>query len=535
VLRIRLLSAFCRCLVLGAMLFPCWSLAQTSGSGSPATPADLTSTVRDLEQQVKDLRQAVSEIRDEARTYREETKELRDELRRVQGVNTSLALSKGSAATSEAPAPQEGETPSSAQASGSLEKRVSSLEEQSQLLEGKVNEQYQTKVESASKYRIRLSGIALMNTFSNRGAFDNQDLPSFVEPFRTGNPGGSFGATMRQSEFGLELFGPRLAGARTSAEVHFDLAGGFPLTPNGVTSGLFRLRTATMRLDWKDTSIITGQDESFFSPLSPSSFASLAVPAFNYAGNLWGWIPQIRIEHRFHLSEDTFFNLQGGVVDNLTGDQPASQWGNIPQAGERSSQPAYATRIAYTRPLFDRPMTLGAAGYYSRQDWWYGKHVDGWAGMADWAIPLPARFAVTGEFYRGYSIGSLGGGIGRSTVLSDQIFLPSTQVQGINSIGAWSQIKFKANEKLEFNGAYGIDNPYTEDLRAYPLTVYATDQSNSGIDPTLRQNRSSLVNFIYRPRSNLLFSTEYRHLRSYRVDAGSQSGEQINLIMGILF
>ena len=93
----------------------------------------------------------------------------------------------------------------------------------------------------------------------------------------------------------------------------------------------------------------------------------------------------------------------------------------------------------------------------------------------------------------------------------------------------------EALEKLEFNGAYGIDNPYTSDLRAYPLVVYSANQSNSGIDPTLRQNRSSLVNFIYRPRSNLLFSAEYRHLRSYRVDAGSQSGEQINLIMGILF
>jgi regulator of replication initiation timing len=515
---------------------PIYCAAQSGEPAKAETQPDLNATVRELQQQVKELREAVAEIRGEAQTYRAETNALREELHQVQRVTTTTAVVRTSESTGTVAGQDQSSTvQSQPDQAGSLEKRVSDLEEQSQLLEGKVNEQYQTKVESASKYRIRLSGIALLNVFSNRGAFDNQDFPSTVEPFRGGNPDGSFGATMRQSEFGVEVFGPRLAGAKTTAEAHFDLAGGFPLTPNGVTSGLVRLRTATLRMDWKDTSVVGGQDEAFFSPLSPTSFASLAVPAFNYAGNLWGWIPQVRIEHRFHVSENSSFNLQGGIVDNLTGDQPASEWGNIPQAGERSSQPAYATRIAYSRPLFGSPMTLGAAGYYSRQDWWYGKHVDGWAGMADWTVPLPHRFDLTGEFYRGYSIGGLGGGIGRSVVQSDQIFLPSTQVQGIASIGGWSQLKFRANEKLEFNGAYGIDNPYTEDLRAYPLVVYSADQSNSGIDPTLRQNRSSLVNFIYRPRSNLLFSAEYRHLRSYRLDAGSQSGEQINLIMGILF
>src|ERR1039458_6979416 len=44
---------------------------------------------------------------------------------------------------------------------------AASLEEEYQLLSGKVDDQYQTKVESASKYRVRLSGIVLMNLASN--------------------------------------------------------------------------------------------------------------------------------------------------------------------------------------------------------------------------------------------------------------------------------------------------------------------------------------------------------------------------------
>ena len=50
----------------------------------------------------------------------------------------------------------------------------------------------------------------------------------------------------------------------------------------------------------------------------------LAVPAFSYAGNLWGWIPQVRIEHRFNLSEGQSITVQGGIMDNVTGELPSS-------------------------------------------------------------------------------------------------------------------------------------------------------------------------------------------------------------------
>ena len=58
--------------------------------------------------------------------------------------------------------------------------------------------------------------------------------------------------------------------------------------PNGVNSGLVRLRTATMRLDWKNTDVVVGQDQLFFAPNSPTSFASLIVPALSYSGQLVG-------------------------------------------------------------------------------------------------------------------------------------------------------------------------------------------------------------------------------------------------------
>ncbi len=291
---------------------------------------------------------------------------------------------------------------------------MASLEESTQLVNSKVDDQYQTKVESASKYRVRLSGIVLLNLFNSHGDTDNLDFPSFVSGPSTGT--GSFGATMRQSEIGLEVFGPTLAGAKTSASLQADFAGGLPSTWNGVDFGVFRLRTASMRMDWKDTSIVAGQDSAFFSPLSPTSFASLAVPALNYAGNLWAWTPQVRIEHRFELSGDQNILLQGGILDNLTGEFPPNSYFRVPGPGELTRQPAYAIRTAWTHKLFGQPLTLGVAGYYSRQEWDYDHYVDGWSGMADWEIPLAPRVLFTGEFYRGEAMGGIGGGIGQSVV-----------------------------------------------------------------------------------------------------------------------
>jgi hypothetical protein len=49
------------------------------------------------------------------------------------------------------------------------------------------------------------------------------------------------------------------------------------------------------------------------------------------------------------------------------------------------------------------------------------------------------------------------------------------------------------------------------------------------------RNRSALVNFIYHPRSDLLFSLEYRHLRTFDVQSFTRSAEHINATMGVLF
>jgi hypothetical protein len=397
------------------------------------------------------------------------------------------------------------------------------------LLGSKINEQYQTKVESAAKYRVRLSGIVLMNAFRNVGASDNLDLPDYAQPpAAPGLAQTSFGATLRQSEIGLEIFGPTLAGAKTSANVQFDFAGGFPATNNGVNFGIARLQTASLRLDWKQTSVIAGQDSLFISPLSPTSFASLAIPAFAYAGNLWGWTPQLRVEHRFDLADQQTLTLQGGILDNLDWETPSDPFFRSAQAGELSGQPAYAMRTAWSRPVSDHPLSFAAAGYYGRQNWGWDRSVDAWAGMTDWQIPILRRLILSGEFYRGRGVGGLGGAVGQTIVYGGNPLYSTTSIRGLDSAGGWSQLKFQLTPKLELNGVFAEDNAFAGDIRGF-----ATDANNFG--PILGRNRGALGNLVYRPRSDLLLSAEFRRLRTFPVYDSASVTNQINLAMGVLF
>jgi hypothetical protein len=409
-----------------------------------------------------------------------------------------------------------------------LVERVQKLEESTSLLGSKIDEQYQTKVETASKYRARLSGIVLMNAFRNVGASDNLDFPNYAEPPGPGASQASFGATLRQTEIGVEVFGPTLAGAKSSANVQLDFSGGFPSTPNGVDFGIARLQTASVRLDWQHTSVIAGQDSLFISPLSPTSFASLSTPAFAYAGNLWGWTPQLRVEHRFDLSDRQTFTVAAGIMDNLDWEPPTSQYSRTAQAGERSGQPAYAIRTAWSRPVFDHPLSLGVAGYYGRQDWSWDRYVDAWAGMADWQIPIVRRLTLSGEFYRGRGAGGLGAGIGRAVLFGGNPTYASSSIRGLDSAGGWTQLKLQITPKLELNGVFADDNAFSSDIRGF-----ATDANN--FITILGRNRGALVNAVYRPRSDLLFSAELRRLRSFPVYSDSSVTNQLNLAMGILF
>jgi hypothetical protein len=506
---------------------PSGALAQnvTASSGQESAPnADLATVgtlVRQLQVQVQELSGQVKSLKTQQESERAESEALR---RQLNAVKAQLVAVSGQ---------PPGAVPAETAFSGtlpqdSLEERVAKLEETQQIDDQRIAEQSQTKLESASKYRIRLSGIVLFNTYANRGAVDNQDFPELAMPQNAYLSSGSFGASLRQSQIGLEGFGPTIAGARTSAQVQFDFAGGFPDAPNGVSFGAMRLRTGTIRFDWENTSVIVGQDSFFLAPLSPTSIATLAIPAFAYSGNLWSWTPQLRVEHRFTVSDTSSLLLQGGILDGLSGETPPSQYYRYPTWGENSGQPAYATRLAWTQTVNGQNIVAGVGGYYDRQNWGLGRSIDAWTGTADLTVPLGSRFEFTGQFYRGRATGGLGGGIAQSVLWIGPFNDPATELYGLDSIGGWAQLKYKATSKLQFNGAFGQDNPFASEMR-----------ENGGSQPyypsPLSKNQSAMANFLYQPKSDIVLSLEYRRIKTYTLDSTANSANIINMSVGYIF
>jgi hypothetical protein len=519
------------CVLVGAIFAaPGGAYAQNSasknapGSQEGVQNADLVAVnalLRQLQSQVRDLSGQVKTLKMQQESAQQESQTLREELDATKAQLVSL---------SSQPA---GVTPTQQSFSGELpqsttEERLAKLEETQQLDEQKIAEQSQTKVESSSKYRVRLSGIVLFNTYINRGSVENQDFPELATPRSALSSDGTFGASFRQSQIGLEGFGPIIAGARTSANVQFDFAGGFSDAPNGVSFGIVRLRTGTVRFDWDSTSVIVGQDSLFLAPLSPTSIATLAIPAFAYSGNLWSWTPQVRVEHHFTLADNSSLLLQGGILDALSGETPPSEYYRYPSWGENSGQPAYATRLAWTQNVNGQSIIGGVGGYYSRQDWGFGRSIDAWAGTADLTLPLGNRFEFTGQFYRGRATGGLGGGIAQTVLWNGPFTNPATEVYGLDSIGGWAQLKYKVTSKLQFNGAFGQDNPFAGEMR-----------QNGGSQPyypsPLSKNQSAMVNFLYQPKSDIVFSLEYRRLKTFTLDSSANSANIINMSVGYIF
>jgi peptidoglycan hydrolase CwlO-like protein len=503
------------------------SIAETgSGAAPPNTSnaeiAAVGTLLRQLQSQVQELSTQVNSLKAQQESTQAESKALRKELDDARA--QLVALSGQPAATGAT----ESAVAASALPQDSVEERVSKLEETQQLDEQKMAEQSQTKVESSSKYRIRLNGIVLFNTYINRGSVENQDFPELATPPGPLSSGGTFGASLRQSQIGLEGFGPTIAGARTSAQVQFDFAGGFSDAPNGVSFGIVRLRTGTVRFDWENTSLIVGQDSLFLAPLSPTSIATLAIPAFAYSGNLWSWTPQVRVEHHFRFSEGSSLLLQAGILDGLSGETPPSDYYRYPTWGENSGQPAYATRLAWTRSVNGQNIIAGVGGYYDRQNWGLGRTIDAWAGTADLTMPLTSRFEFTGQFYRGRATGGLGGGIAQSVLWVGPLTDPETEIYGLDSMGGWAQLKYKVTSKLQLNGAYGVDNPFASELR-----------QNGGSQPyypsPLSKNHTVMSNFLYQPKSDIVLSLEYRRLKTYTLDSTANGANIINISVGYLF
>jgi len=98
----------------------------------------------------------------------------------------------------------------------------------------------------------------------------------------------------------------------------------------------------------------------------------------------------------------------------------------------------------------------------------------------------------------------------------------------ISTLGGWAQLKATVNSRNEFNVAAGYGGFNSSNLR----NAAATDASLLFVPA---RNQSMLINYVFKPRSDLVFSLEYRKLRTYDVLEEPYKADHVGAAAAFLF
>lgn len=391
---------------------------------------------------------------------------------------------------------------------------IEDIRERQAVQESQIATHEQTKVESESKYPVKLTGLLLLNGFVNTRAVDMAATPTLA---LAGS--GSSGAAVRQTILGVDARGPHLFGASSYADLRVDFDGtpqyssavaGAPGYYNS-NSTLLRLRTAHAMLEWPNTKAYFALDRPILSPDTLASLTAVAVPALAWSGNLWTWNPQVGVTQDVEFGRSRDLRLQAALID--VGDAPltptvSSQTLTPATTAEQSRWPGVEARVAVLDSKGEnRGSHFGVGGYFSPHRISAGNNFDAWAGTLDARLSLPAHLQLTANGYRGQALGGLGGGAFKDFAYTYLAASGEFYFRPLDDAGGWAELKEKVSERLEFNAAFGMDDAFADELRKYAIAGNTTYQN-------LARNRTYTGNVIYSPSAYLLFSVEYRHLES---------------------
>jgi hypothetical protein len=509
------------------------SVQLSAPTGAPAAmdSADWNSRLEKLTESLKETRAELSQSRAEVRELHAMVQQL------IEASAGHVAAIPGSAAAPANPAransaPANPSTPPAVlppATTAEVQANPAQLTQDDwELTNARIDEQAQDKVESRLKYRVKLSGIVLFNAFAVTGQVDNLDVPTSAVYSDSPVSGGSFGGSLRQSTIGLTGIGPDILGARTSGDVQMDFFGGLPAGYGGGNSGFARLRLARLRMDWKKSSVIAGLDVPFFSPNVPTSYMSLALPEFSASGNLWAWTPSIRFEHRYSEGAEQYkveagILMPGGYGSFFTATR-------YPGSVEASRQPVYSVRVSANRTEAERPFSFGVSGLYIPMRF-PGINISGWGALADWKYTFTPHAELSGAFFVGKGLDAFGGVpvAGYSTVLDANYYqVAAPAIEQLTTIGGWTQLKFPIDVRNEFNVGAGTGGRNSSGLGS----IY---YDNAYLQEFAARNQTLFVNYILKPKSDLVFSVEYRRLRTYPIGDDTATASQIGVAAGFLF
>jgi len=207
--------------------------------------------------------------------------------------------------------------------------------------------------------------------------------------------------------------------------------------------------------------------------------------------------------------------------------------GQLVNPAEASRRPGYEGRVSWHHDEgLDRnahPFVLGIGAFSASQFYSSSNIIHSWAVTGDWQIPISKRLGLTGEFYRGRSLGDFGGGAYKNVLTGTDTITGLSRNTGVEVVGGWSQLKFHWSPTLEANASWGLDDALSGNFynlilttSVVPLEQYARNGSITG-------------NVIFRPKTYLIFSPEYRRLQSWRYTGASNITDIFTLTVGYQF
>jgi hypothetical protein len=372
-------------------------------------------------------------------------------------------------------------------------------EQAREVVDQQLAELAQTKVESTTRFPLKIFGVIHAHAFANSAAPNWLDNPNLVGA-PVANPG-TFSMALRQTRIGFTADGPTLGNVRTSGVAAFDFFGGIPGFQTGQVMGVPRLLVAFARFDGTRAAAEIGQDHMILAPRDPTSLSAFSFPLLFRSGNLYLRAPQARLE--FNLAR--YVRAMGGIVAPIGGDIAVEDYRFVPPAlgGERSRRPATQARIEIGSkdPDATRRAAIGLSGHYG----WERRPAtlaESWAGAIDFGARANV-IGVAGEAFIGDNIDQFGGALGLDARTS----------------GGWAEVQLFPTDRLSLNAGAGLD----EIGRADRALVVR------------RRNRSAYGNVIISLTPEIQASFEYRWLGTAPAGASERRNHHFDWVLAYKF
>lgn len=336
---------------------------------------------------------------------------------------------------------------------------------------------------------LKIYGYVKLDTAYDTQKTSAGDAVYYVLPQVNGKSDNEFNMTARETRLGLELVGPDIECVKTTAKIEGDFYGngGSQNSPN------LRLRLAYLDLAVPSgTAVRAGQDWDTFMTVIPKT-VNITLLADNGALGLRR--PQFRVTQDIPICDKTKLVAKVAAARTIGEDID----GGMQDDGADSGYPSVQYNVCLLTPLLTTNATkLSVSGH------WGNETLDStvsnvvvdadvkdyitWSVIGSLFLPVHQKVAVQGTIWQGENLDTYFGGIGQG--------INKTLQKGVGAKGGYIQLITDPTDRLNWNLAYGIDDPNSEDL-------------NNG---NRSKNQTLVTSAYYKITSAVTAAFEYYHM-----------------------